>query len=153
MSCDFRILWSFFYSQTNNDIRKNLTRINSNWKHYTSIFLCLLWPHPLDLPQKPHKSRINSWFYSLHITWDFQILNKPKQQHFWANMICRVCQNPKASSHSYYGATSICPSCRGFFMRSVQSQEKVAKVVGSKNVFQSEWRPVTLWHMKKSSKC
>ena len=37
-------------------------------------------------------------------------------------MICRVCQNPKASSHSYYGATSICPSCRGFFMRSVQSQ-------------------------------
>ena len=34
----------------------------------------------------------------------------------------KVCQNSKASSHSYYGATSICPSCRGFFMRSVQSQ-------------------------------
>ena len=37
-------------------------------------------------------------------------------------MNCKVCQNSKASSHSYYGATSICPSCRGFFMRSVQSQ-------------------------------
>ena len=37
-------------------------------------------------------------------------------------MNCKVCQNSKASSHSYYGATGICPSCRGFFMRSVQSE-------------------------------
>ena len=36
-------------------------------------------------------------------------------------MECRVCQNSKASKHNYYGATSICASCRGFFMRAVQS--------------------------------
>ncbi len=34
---------------------------------------------------------------------------------------CKVCNSAKGSQHSYYGATQICPSCRGFFMRSVQS--------------------------------
>ena len=36
-------------------------------------------------------------------------------------MDCKVCKSPKATKWNYYGATSICNSCRGFFMRSVQS--------------------------------
>ena len=37
-------------------------------------------------------------------------------------MECKVCKSPKATTHNYYGATSVCQSCRGFFMRSVQSE-------------------------------
>ena len=37
-------------------------------------------------------------------------------------MNCRICASPKASKHNYYGANFICTSCRGFFMRSVQSE-------------------------------
>ena len=37
-------------------------------------------------------------------------------------MDCKVCKSPKATNHNYYGASSVCQSCRGFFMRSVQSE-------------------------------
>ena len=76
MSCDFRILCSF-YSQTNNDITKNLTRINSNWKHETTIFLCLLWPHPLDLYLKSNLSQES--------TADSTVYSSPDISKFWKN--------------------------------------------------------------------
>ena len=37
-------------------------------------------------------------------------------------MDCKVCKSPKATNHNYYGASSVCQSCRGFLMRSVQSE-------------------------------
>ena len=56
-------------------------------------------------------------------------------------MECKVCQSPKASKQSYYGANETCTSCRGFFMRAVQTQwyplfycnPKVKCVIDSKN--------------------
>ncbi len=36
-------------------------------------------------------------------------------------MECRVCEKLGASKHNTYGADRICTSCRGFFLRSVQS--------------------------------
>ena len=36
-------------------------------------------------------------------------------------MDCKICKSPKATIHNFYGATSVCHSCRGFFMRSVHS--------------------------------
>ena len=56
-------------------------------------------------------------------------------------MECKVCQSPKASKQSYYGAHETCTSCRGFFMRAVQTQfytlfyhnPKVKCVIDSKN--------------------
>ena len=56
-------------------------------------------------------------------------------------MECRICKSSKASKHSYYGASEICPSCRGFFMRAVQTQfytlfdhnAKVKCAIDSKN--------------------
>ena len=36
-------------------------------------------------------------------------------------MNCRVCNNTNCSKHNYYGANFVCASCRGFFMRAVQS--------------------------------
>ena len=34
---------------------------------------------------------------------------------------CKVCNSSKASKHNHYGSDYICPSCRGFFMRSVKN--------------------------------
>ena len=34
---------------------------------------------------------------------------------------CRVCNRPKATKFNHFGATSICFSCRAFFMRAAQS--------------------------------
>ena len=36
-------------------------------------------------------------------------------------MLCRVCDQNDASKWNFYGADNVCPSCRGFFLRSVQS--------------------------------
>ena len=36
-------------------------------------------------------------------------------------MECRVCEKSVASRHNHYGADLVCSSCRGFFLRSVQS--------------------------------
>ena len=36
-------------------------------------------------------------------------------------MLCRVCDQNCASKWNFYGADNVCPSCRGFFLRSVQS--------------------------------
>ena len=36
-------------------------------------------------------------------------------------MNCKICSRPNASSYNHYGATQICGSCRGFFMRATQS--------------------------------
>ena len=40
---------------------------------------------------------------------------------FLEKMDCKICKSPKATSHNFFGATSVCRSCRGFFLRSVQS--------------------------------
>ena len=37
-------------------------------------------------------------------------------------MLCRVCEQVGGSKWNFYGANNVCHSCRGFFMRSVQSQ-------------------------------
>ena len=37
-------------------------------------------------------------------------------------MQCKVCKSENASKHNFYGADGICPSCRGFFQRSVKSE-------------------------------
>ena len=36
-------------------------------------------------------------------------------------MDCKICSRPNASSYNHYGATQICGSCRGFFMRATQN--------------------------------
>ena len=40
---------------------------------------------------------------------------------YFRHMDCKVCSRPKASNFNHYGATGICGSCRGFFMRATQS--------------------------------
>ena len=36
-------------------------------------------------------------------------------------MDCKVCNSFKVCGHNHYGADCICHSCRGFFLRAVQS--------------------------------
>ena len=38
-------------------------------------------------------------------------------------MLCRVCDQEGATKWNFYGVDSICHSCRGFFMRSVQTSD------------------------------
>ena len=153
---------------------KNLTRINRNWKHETTIFLCLLWPHPLDLYHKSNlsqESTADSTVYtSPEISKFLPIQNKIFFEPIWFAEFVKT-QKPvhiltmEQQVFVPVVEDSLCGLCKAKFTKRFksahqfqivllnQSQEKVAKVVGSKNVFQLEWRPVTLWHMKKSSNC
>ena len=58
-------------------------------------------------------------------------------------MLCRVCDQVDGSKWNFYGANGICHSCRGFFMRSVQTFSYKTfhqKQCNSKCVIQSKSR-------------
>ena len=58
-------------------------------------------------------------------------------------MLCRVCDQVGGSKWNFYGANDICHSCRGFFMRSVQTfayKTFHEKQCNSKCVIQSKSR-------------
>ena len=53
---------------------------------------------------------------------------------------CRICKTPTANNHNHYGSSSVCHSCRAFFMRSVKSNKYIDFVHNEECVIDSKTR-------------